>query len=550
MSHLLVAFVLGAALAPPQQPNALEMLRIEGVVVGLDRLPVANCEVWVGDDPAPRTRTFTDGSGGFLLFAQRRQFVAVHARSRGVGVGAFWVDGMAGAPAIVRVQLLPSRELTGVVRAADGTPVEGAFVTAQPNDIGVLAMAFAGVVTGADGSYRLHEVVLGPITVRAIKAGYGAVRIEDDGRAPSLDLEIDPDEARTLTVTIEGTEPPQLERANVRLLAELDGIVAPLPAGLTLARFDADGSCVLRGLPPRARVHIEVDLPGAVLDPADDFMPVAVRTWTSRCRVDAAPALLRGRLVDDLGTPCAGAVLAAVDPNAAWQMQRPQSARTDADGVFALRAPVGRGARVQLTLLEDARMLPLERDESAAAASFDFDPTTRLELQAIAAPQVIARFVDANGRPLAGAAVQFFRAGQGEVATDLDGRIRFTDRTGDPAASIRLLVNEPSGAGVWERPVADVSPQDLGTLAVTAGASIHGRALDADGGPVPGARVWLAANDGGTQCVIAGKDGEYEFACVAAGAWQLAACRSGIAEFSMQLDLRAGDEIQRDLLVP
>src|SRR5262245_60587228 len=102
MSSLLLACALGAF--APQNPAALERLRIDGYVVGLDRLPVPNCEVWLGDDPPPRGRTHTDANGGFALVAERRQFVAVHARVAGKAIGAAWVDGLTARTAFARVE--------------------------------------------------------------------------------------------------------------------------------------------------------------------------------------------------------------------------------------------------------------------------------------------------------------------------------------------------------------------------------------------------------------------------------------------------------------
>jgi len=532
MSSLLLACALGALLAP-QNPAAPDRLRIDGVVVGVDRQPVPNCEVWIGDDPPPRAHARTDATGGFALVTERRQFVAVHARLPGKAIGAAWVDGLAARSAFTRIELLPCRAVTGVVHDADGHGVAGAFVTAQPDDLTDLALAFAGTRTDGNGAYRLDEVVLGPVTVRACRLGVAAAKVDDDSSRNVVDLELDPDDPRRLDVELQGADAAQYARATAHVFAAHDAFAVPLPHELCEGRFDAAGNCSFVGMPEGASLYVDVDLPGAQLSPLQDFAPSHVRRWKCTFRVGAAPPPLCGRVVLDDGTPLAGATVLGVDAEATWQMQRPRRAVTARDGTFEMPAPVAAGGHATLSLLDDAHALATYGSEdSSGRIEVHCNGPAPHELTAVPTMRITARVVDAAGRPVACMCTAFIRDTPIVVAaSDLDGRLRIVDRGYDAPREIRLGIGEPGGCGSWQFALSD-REQDLGVLQLAPGATVRGRAVDGRGAPIPGARVWLIAFGTPMEAIcmqIAGADGTFLYSGVLRGAYALTVARAGIA---------------------
>jgi len=104
---------------------------------------------------------------------------------------------------------------------------------------------------------------------------------------------------------------------------------------------------------------------------------------------------------------------------------------------------------------------------------------------------VVGRVVDGQGRPVAGAELWAiaFRDEVGRVKADLDGRFRL-----GPIAEARTLTIWASGAGLARERWEDIrvfagKDRDLGTLTLVPGTRFAGRAVDARGIAVAGARV-------------------------------------------------------------
>ncbi len=104
---------------------------------------------------------------------------------------------------------------------------------------------------------------------------------------------------------------------------------------------------------------------------------------------------------------------------------------------------------------------------------------------------VVGRVVDGQGRPVAGAELWAiaFRDEVGRVKADVDGRFRL-----GPIAEARTLTIWASGAGLARERWEDIrvfagKDRDLGTLTLVPGTRFAGRAVDARGIAVAGAKL-------------------------------------------------------------
>lgn len=537
----LLLSVCCATAAAPQQPPDLARMRIDGVVVGADRLPVPACEVWL-DDQRPRVPARTDGSGGFSLITERRQFLAVHARVPGQAVGAVWVDGLQPGQPFVRVVVWPARTLRGMVRTEAGEPVPGALVGGGPVDL-AFGPLISTASSAADGAFAI-DVVPGPLHLRACKEGLGGVFAEFDGGADDLVLAIDPDTARTLEVTVVDAPAPLLATARVRLRAEWEGFAVPLPTALAAASL-ATGTFAASGLPPRACIHLELELADAAFAPVRDFVPTSVRSWQTSLRV-TEPSPLRGRLVDDRGQGQGGIALAAVAHDEPWSMQRPRVTISKGDGSFAFAAPVADGAKVSITSLDPAVRIP---GGDPGPGLVVHDPATVHTVRVEQSTRLTGRILAPDGRPVVGAEVLVMRGEHQVVNTDLDGRFFCVDRPLDRAIVARLFVNEPVGSGEFEFAAQTDGEQDLGELRLVGGSAIRGVVRDGAGRPLPGARVWIDGEDQPrSRFTLTDRDGRYAFAGLAKGTFRVAATRRGLADLEESLRVE-GKDVVRDLAV-
>jgi Carboxypeptidase regulatory-like domain len=526
-----------AAVFAPQQPAIDTPMRVEGIVVGLDRQLVPACEVWIEDGAAVHRGT-TDGSGRFVLVTERRQFVQVRARLPGKAAGSTWAAGTTGAPALLRVELLPCRPLHGVVRDGAGAVVPGAFVSAVPADLPGDAAVCASATTGADGRYRLDEVVLGKVAVHASAPGLCAATADAAALQQELDLQLDDFRPRQLQVTVADANPQQLASAVIRLFGECSGIAFPLPPYFAEARLASDGVCRLSGLPEKVRLHVEVTVPGAVVAPAMDFVPTDSSRWHCRFRVLAAPPPpLRGRVVDQKGNGVAGVRVLAVATEAMWQVRRPAVAVSGGDGSFELLSPVPAGDKVSITLLDPQWVVTPSSDSPDGARIAVHDPACVQQVSAEPALHVRAHIVGADGHPVAGAEAMLWSDGHGfgSATADAGGNLRLV------GACIGMSIAEPAGGGTWHFEPPSAGELDLGTLRLDVGAAVCGRAVDRDGVAVPGARVYLNSDSGEwSRLAVADVDGAYAFAGLPAGIYFLGGEPLSVAD---------ADEVTKDLVV-
>ncbi|WP_306215262.1 MSCRAMM family protein [Actinoplanes sp. RD1] len=226
-------------------------------------------------------------------------------------------------------------------------------------------------------------------------------------------------------------------------------------AGVAETTTAADGTYQVDGLPP-GDVKVEFITPGGQVQWAyqkessrlADRIPLVLGTVTT---VDdtlvppTPPGAVAGRVTTATGEPAAGITVTVLDPTIeSWDTT------TAADGTYSLSLPAGTGYLVSFTNGELTQYAPhtLDRDQ---AGRYTVAPgaTTRIDEQLFTPAVLTGRLLDANGTPVAGAAVSvdiLATASVAETTTGPDG----TYRIGAMAAGeVVVGFTSPDGRRQW-----------------------------------------------------------------------------------------------------
>ena len=210
--------------------------RLEGQVVDPMRNPVRGAIVAAEHDGAVVARTSTDADGFFVCGKLPQNRVRLIATSRDPEVGALWTDLLEATRHFVYVTTMPARVVHGTVTNQKGEAVAGAFVVATPASGGKVGPCATTVTSGADGSYRLPNVPLGPCLLRAFAPGHAAWSTEIealiDEAAP---IQLDETDAAWCTFPLRGDALPTA--ATIAVQCWHQGEYLPLPASFTTAGF-------------------------------------------------------------------------------------------------------------------------------------------------------------------------------------------------------------------------------------------------------------------------------------------------------------------------
>jgi protocatechuate 3,4-dioxygenase beta subunit len=158
-----------------------------------------------------------------------------------------------GAPVAYDLVLAGTGGLTGAVRDADGTPVAGALVVATDQRGEVAGSA----TTGADGGYRLTDLVPGTYTVTVNAPGHRPTAEQVAVAAEGATRDIELRSAATVHGTVRHRDGRPLEDARVTLLDASGNVVAAHATGSDGAFSFADlageeYTVVATGYPPVA----------------------------------------------------------------------------------------------------------------------------------------------------------------------------------------------------------------------------------------------------------------------------------------------------------
>ncbi len=381
-------------------------------------------------------------------------------------------------------------DLHGVVVHEDGMPVTGARLSivekswrrASILDIAAIDEESIGATTrsSTDGSFafRLRRGQRVDLRVEAT----GLERFDRPACLAGERLRLVLRPGVTLTVVLVNEAGAPVASTIVRIFSQRDvgnrEVEARTPS-------DAAGHATFPSLPGGTTMWVDVQ--PSVLG-APTWVPVDLPgSGTRDLRIVlVAGRTIAGRVTDaTTGRPIAGARVGI-----SWMLER--AVLTDAEGRYAI------SGWSEKQVDDD---LHAEAEGFARASAKPGDRAT-VDFALGAADVVVGRVVDAKGGPIERAYVATVPIGPdagGEgtdlsrtTRTDAAGRFRLTSLSRTMPHAV--VVTSP-GHG---RTLADFRPRpegpgeiDLGDVVLVAGLRIEGRVLDADGGPVPGARLTL-----------------------------------------------------------
>jgi protocatechuate 3,4-dioxygenase beta subunit len=461
--------------------------------------------------------------GGFALDGVPAGRYLLRAEQKGFSPATVSVDLGPGETVNTVLRLDPMQLLEGRVEDRQGQPVAQAALFAWP--LGDRQAGVVEIASGADGKFALAGLAAGPWTVMVEAPGFGTLRLERvdvpsrplvlrlQGEARSLGglvLEANGSAARDAKVILGGPalSQPMQTRANDK------GIF--LFHGLGFGHFVV-----------RAMVGDKVSRSVAVvIDDATGWLPPVKLTL-------APGAMLKGRVLDDLGRPLSGAdVELTVSP----VDEASELGRTDRDGAFSI-GPVPPGRYDVWARFAGHGML------KPGEAVLRTEAVTTLDLRLARAGQIVGTVLDDSGRPLPGALVTAMAesatiqdlsvlagalplaaeaanlpahvlAAKGQTrsaASDPGGRYVIPDL---PPGKYQVMVAAETRLSVSKGPLR-VEPgktSEVGSVTLRAGIALRGRLLDDAGAPLPGARVDVRQTDvsGGAEFSgVAGEDGRF-----------------------------------------
>lgn len=484
--------------------TGVEERRIAGRVVA-EGDPVAGAAVaLIGSDPEP-VRAATDERGEFDFGPRPAGTYVVVAETPGRAGALVAVDLRKPVvpERIARLELALSpcrRMVVGRVTDAAGLAIAGARVSFDV--AGVLS-----TVADANGRYRLCRPERAGLTVDVGAPGYGTRTLEARWSQDTahLDVVLLPEVTLEGTVVAADTGRP-LGGATVLLTQGRTS----LPAW-TVVRADAQGRYRVAGVAQGA--HTLAAFAGDYR--SVDTLPVTVEAGERRTglllRVEST-AIVRGRVLEEDGRGVAGATVTASARGREYRV----TAVSQRDGSFVLSGVAHGGNVVDVhphglasTLIEvasgDARELVLS----------------------VPSTGTLCGRVLRDGKPLADIEVVASGAPSDGAVTDSDGR--FVIR-GVPPGTQQVSVRGARGAHFEPAHVAaETGAVTNVELAGRPAAVVSGRVVDRGGKPLADLRVSLRATPGardapglGYSMTATGSDGEFTFASVPPGRYQIA----------------------------
>jgi protocatechuate 3,4-dioxygenase beta subunit len=270
---------------------------------------VGSLEAWTGPDGLARIDGVAGGDG--FLDVEARGFAPVRRDVR--------VPEGARAPVVVEVELQAGAPLSGTVRAADGSPVEGARVVAHEATamVEVDGPRTDGVATDREGRFELPALAAGIYRLQAthpehVAGEFGPVRV--DGVRPLAGLEIRMGAAGVVSGRVLDADGRPVPHASV-------GSVPPpkspkrmagmgFGAAYVFGHADAEGAFELRGL-PRERVSLFATSPEGSSEEVEVDLGPTPRVEGVVLRLTPG-GRIAGKVVDGHGAGVAEAMVSAM----------------------------------------------------------------------------------------------------------------------------------------------------------------------------------------------------------------------------------------------
>lgn len=489
---------------------------------------------WTVSTPAPptdaegRTRAGPAGPGALGVLVSGEGLVGLREPQ--------WIEGSEGAagPFTVSVRLPRALVVAGRVQRADGTPVVGAQVTAQPGSGGRGGGRAAN--SEVDGAFVLRGLAAGPWTLAAslwngsvhvqspptpVQAGdSGVVLTLDDGAQGErlrLSVRVLDDAGQPVpqaAVTLRGPDSNHGQPA-VDGQAHLD---LPAPAGSWVARALDAGTLVVEASHALGADTRPLNLCAA------RSPPLTRATREVELRLSAG-RVLAGRVVASDGASLRGAVVTAwpVNPPPDAPGTQGGNARVDAEGRFRIEALVE--GTYTLGVQAPADYLPLRAAPAPAG-------TTDLELRLTRGAAARVRVLDGEGAPVAQARVTLRpqrppgaldrarpgnRGGEGaerQQSTDAEGVALF--RGLDPEAWFGLHVTAPGARSLRPHEADGWRASDT-EVRLEPAYVVAGVVRDTQGRPLGGARLLHLLGESSWNGFGASADGTFRLEGLAPG---------------------------------
>lgn len=534
---------------------------ILGRVLGQDGEPVRAATVWVtawNDDTRVLQRGRTDGEGMFVCRRVPGPNCRVHAHGLGTTTATADVtDLRADRTTAAELRVWDARTLRGRVVDERGRAIAGASLVAT-KDFAVPPLRVDGT-TDRDGAFELAGVPIGDVALRAFAPAFG---FQDhtfhDWIDERADLVVKRDSAR-LEMRLVDAPAAVCAATNPRVLAVPPGSFA-LPLAIERPRFDADGVCILEGL-PIAEWNVALE------NPDQTFLRSSVRALRG-----PAPEPLRFQAVNGRELAVTGQVVLGDKP-LAWhplllhetanKSPTPLVTWTDGDGWFEFTT---RASAACCFDLDDERYAFAQAKVRGMRGAWDVgysglheECALAKELQLVAEPAafVRGRVVDATGAPVPNAPVELqqsvartVRAPVGDVTwrtfacavSDVRGAFAIGGLS-PTTLPVRLHAAGATRSGSTD-PFQVGGPVPV--LRVGAPGRVEGWLTDADGEPRIGVRVSLGASretNTYTDC-----DGRFVFVGVDPGVHQLGYWRRGLVVPGDDVAVTAGGTARVELV--
>ena len=449
--------------------------------------PIANAEIELRSTLIWKAKTDAKGVAQLRGVGSLWAVLAVTATDFAPAAMMLSTSGDPAAPQKVQLVLSRGAAIAGRVVDAAGTPVAEARVvaTSASEPFPVVDPRRDGVLTKADGTFVFPAVAPGTWRLLATHADHGpatSAPLTVDGSHPKANIEIALTAGGTVKGKVVDNSGKPVASAEIRVVAR--GHVDWRARRQALS--SADGTFAVSGLPLRAMDVVASHDSGASAIVAADL---AVKPEAEVALTLDVTGEITGTVVDKAGQPIGDAQVIAepewsggTGDRAAWSVRGIQEAVTDQGGAFKLTGMPDGAYRVRATRPgSNEAMMSLATPVLAK-------PGDKLKLTIASDGKVIGK-VALDGK----APVRFFVSvgDYGRPFSSADGAFSLPLAEGKHAVSI-------SGPGFVDKQIRDVvvsqdKDTDLGTIAVTAGRSISGRVLDANGAPVAKAKVAAGA---------------------------------------------------------
>ncbi len=449
------------------------------------------------------------GRGGLTASAPGRRTV----RNQGIVLGA-------GESQLEHeLRLEPGATITGTVRDAEGTPLEGVRVLIPDghSSPAMIMMSGSGVLTNADGRFRLEGAAVGRRLLEAHAPGFrtGKVELELAAGENVADFALERGAVISGRVLAPGGEP--ISGATVRVLA---GPGRP-SFGLPSAQSDPQGRFRIDGLEPGTiSVIAEAEGYAATQSPPIEAAGEVAGIDLVLERGARIVGELRGLSFDQLGR----VVVAATRSSSRLRGSASFEGRYTIEGV-------GPGRWSVVAMIEGR----VARGEVDVPAGVD---EVQLDLEMVEGATLVGRVV-VDGEPGAGMRISGSRDGAPGFfgATDPAGAFRFE---GLAAGTYRVTVTEGLTM-LASRDIAVEAPETTIDLTIRPAAIAGVVVREMDGSPIGGASVSVGSERLRSAPVLTDGNGRFRVPRVAPGPSFVLATAEGFAQQRLELELAEGE---------